>query len=90
MMNAIFLVIVLILTGSINGNAQSDPTSESCRIIKLHAQFFDALSELISSPNMKNVEVIVAGDHPPPFFELRQNINTFKQGQVSWIHFKTK
>ena len=67
-----------------------DPTSESCRIIKLHAQFFDALSELISSPNMKNVEVIVAGDHPPPFFELRQNINTFKQGQVSWIHFKIK
>lgn len=67
-----------------------DPISESCRFIKLQAQFFDALSELMSSPNMKNVEVIVAGDHPPPFFELRQNINTFKQGQVSWIHFRTK
>jgi phosphoglycerol transferase MdoB-like AlkP superfamily enzyme len=67
-----------------------DPTSESCHIIKLHAQFFDALSELMASPNMKNVEVIVVGDHPPPFFDLSQNINTFKQGQVSWIHFKTK
>ncbi len=67
-----------------------DPTSESCRIIKLHAQFFDALSELITNPNMQNVEVIVAGDHPPPFFDIRQNINTFKQGQVSWIHFRTK
>ena len=62
----------------------------SCRIIKLHAQFFDALSELMINPNMKDVEVIVVGDHPPPFFELRQNINTFQQGQIAWIHFKTK
>ena len=80
-----------IFSNRIDCNAlEIDPTSESCRIIKLHAQFFDALSELMINPNMKDVEVIVVGDHPPPFFELRQNINTFQQGQIAWIHFKTK
>ena len=59
-----------------------------CRNIHLHAQFFDGLAKLIQKPEMKGVEVIVVGDHQPPFFT--QDINYVNPLTVSYLHLKVK
>ena len=64
--------------------------SESCKNLKLHYQFFSALSQLIDDPSMQGLEVYVAGDHSPPIFNMRENLFTFKGASVAWIHFKIK
>lgn len=66
--------------------------SEACRSLMLQAQYFDALADLISRPEMKGVEVIVAGDHEPPFLmdTNKANANFFVADEVYWIHFKVK
>jgi hypothetical protein len=61
---------------------------EMCRNIHLHAQFFDGLAKLIQKPEMKGVEVIVVGDHQPPFFT--QDIKYVNPLTVSYLHFKVK
>ena len=64
--------------------------SETCNNYKLQHQFFSALSQLITDPSMKGVEVYVAGDHSPPVFNLGDNFFSFKGSDVAWIHFKIK
>lgn len=62
-----------------------------CHNFRLHAQFFDALGELIKRPEMAGVEVILVGDHMPPIdsrdVPIHQNI---RWNDVSWLHFKVK
>ncbi len=67
-----------------------NPDTEGCRNLKLHTQFFDSLSETLNKPEMKGVEVIIVGDHPPPVVNLSANIMTFNNSDVSWIHLKVK
>jgi len=64
--------------------------SETCNNYKLQYQFFSALSQLITDPSMKGVEVYVVGDHSPPVFNLGDNFFSFKGSDVAWIHFKIK
>jgi hypothetical protein len=64
--------------------------SETCNNYKLQHQFFSALSQLITDPNMKGIEVYVVGDHSPPVFNLGDNFFSFKGSEVAWIHFKIK
>lgn len=64
--------------------------SDSCHLLILQTQFFDGLNELINRPEMKGVEVIVAGDHPPPLLSFSEGIRVFAPSKVSWIHFKVK
>lgn len=64
--------------------------SETCNNYKLQHQFFSALSQLITDPSMKGVEVYVVGDHSPPVFNLGDNFFSFKGSDVAWIHFKIK
>ncbi len=40
--------------------------TDLCCNFSLHTQFFDQLADLIQRPEMKGVEVIIVGDHPPP------------------------
>lgn len=62
-----------------------------CHNFRLHAQFFDALGELIKRPEMAGVEVILVGDHMPPIdtrdVPIHKNI---RWQDVSWLHFKVK
>ena len=69
-----------------------------CNNMRLEAQFFDDLGELIKKPEMKGVEVIVVGDHMPPIINLpsvdaltkaplHKNL---RWSDVSWVHFKVK
>ena len=61
-----------------------------CGSYQLQYQFFDALSQLIIDPAMKDVEVFVVGDHPPPLMEIGDGLKAFKNSQVAWLHFKIK
>lgn len=61
---------------------------EMCRNINLHAQFFDGLAKLIQKPEMKGVEVVVVGDHQPPFFT--QDFKYVNPLTVSYLHLKVK
>lgn len=67
-------------------NIQSD--TEACRNLMMHAQFFDNLAKLIQQPAMKGVEVIVVGDHTPPFIYPAESQNYFVKDYVPWLHFK--
>lgn len=64
--------------------------SDTCNYVKLHAQFFDNLAKILSSPNMKNVDVIIAGDHPPPMINMIESVENFDLEYISWVHLKTK
>lgn len=58
-----------------------------CKNIKLQAQFFDKLSELIENPELKGVHVYIVGDHPPPIWNQKEKAQYFEPS-VSWLSFK--
>lgn len=67
---------------------QIDPSREICQYAQLQTQFFDDFSELIETPEMQGVEVMIVGDHQPPMWG--DGINYVKPSIVSYIHFKIK
>lgn len=62
-------------------------SSETCRNLKLHAQFFFELAETLKKPSMTGVEVLVVGDHPPPLLAPGEADN-FMENRVAWVHLK--
>src|SRR5690606_11728043 len=42
--------------------------TQTCRNLKLHAQFFTVLADLVQAPDLAGSEVLVVGDHVPPIF----------------------
>lgn len=67
---------------------------DACHNFMHQAQLFDNLADFISAPEMKGVEVIIVGDHPPPLFKSDE-INLFKTKEmtddhIGWVHFKIK
>ena len=71
-------------------NYDIDESSDICNYIRLHAQFFDNLAVLLQAPEMKGVNVIIAGDHPPPMINNLERIRYLKLKDISWIHIVTK
>lgn len=63
-----------------------DIKSAACRNLKLQAQFFNTLSNLVNSESMKGTKVIVVGDHEPPIIENENE--TFIESQVPVIEFE--
>ncbi|MGL5632202.1 MAG: sulfatase-like hydrolase/transferase, partial [Azovibrio sp.] len=64
--------------------------TESCRNLKLQAQFFNGLAKMLQSKSMEGVEVIIVGDHVPVIMDLNEKKKYFSEDQVPWIHFKVK
>ncbi|WP_271196886.1 sulfatase-like hydrolase/transferase [Pseudomonas turukhanskensis] len=64
--------------------------SESCRNLKLQAQFFSGLAKLLQRPSMQGVEVVVVGDHQPIIADLDERSRYFEEKKVSWVRFKIK
>ncbi|MGR3978320.1 sulfatase-like hydrolase/transferase [Acinetobacter sp. 1207_04] len=60
--------------------------SMSCRNLKLQTQFFDTLSQLVNSPNLRGAKVIVVGDHEPPIIENETSV--YKVSTVPFIEFE--
>lgn len=69
-----------------------DPKTQACRNMRLQAQYFDAVAALVSKPEMAGVEVVVIGDHTPPFHMDAggKSSNYFVDNEVYWIYFKIK
>lgn len=64
--------------------------SESCRNLKLQAQFFHGLGELVGSNNMVGVDVIVVGDHSPVIMNLDEKKRIFVGDRVPWVRFRVE
>ncbi|PKO29842.1 MAG: hypothetical protein CVU36_11055 [Betaproteobacteria bacterium HGW-Betaproteobacteria-9] len=57
-----------------------------CNYQNLHVQFFEGLSRLIDSENLKGLEVVVVGDHSPVFSNESSRAK-FERTKVPMIHF---
>lgn len=64
--------------------------TESCRLLKLQADFFDGLAQQLRTEAMKNVDVIIVGDHTPNIMNLEEKKENFSMDSVPWIRIKTK
>lgn len=65
-----------------------EDNTESCRNLKLQAQYFYTLSKLVKSPYLKGTKVIVVGDHQPPI--ISKETTVFKEAKVPIIEFYVK
>jgi hypothetical protein len=61
--------------------------SESCRNLKLHAQFFDGLAGSLNKSIFEGVKVIIVGDHEPRIMSKEEMDNNFFSGKIPWVSF---
>lgn len=66
------------------------PEGDICNNMRMQAQFFDGLAELLKQPEMKGVEVLVVGDHMPPIMQNIPIHHYIHWNDVSWVHLKIK
>lgn len=59
--------------------------SESCRNLKLQAQFFYSLSKSLEKLSMRDIDIIIVGDHTPVIMNLSEKHQVFKDGTVPWL-----
>ena len=60
-----------------------------CRLYEIEQQISDALTAEIVSGGLADADILIVGDHNPPFFQ--RNIRTrFDMGRVPWIYLKAK
>ncbi|WP_425916829.1 sulfatase-like hydrolase/transferase [Pseudomonas sp. GWSMS-1] len=62
---------------------------EACRNLKLQAQFFKGLADVLSGVG-SGVDVVVVGDHSPPMFDQREKGTVFLDSKVSYIRFSVR
>ena len=63
------------------------PESLDCRNLKLQAQFFHGLGELLRSEKLSGMAVLVVGDHAPSLTRVQGADAIFVDGVVPWISF---
>ncbi|WP_240224538.1 sulfatase-like hydrolase/transferase [Rheinheimera hassiensis] len=63
------------------------PETQTCRNLKLHAQFFYSLAKSIEGGSFKGVEVIIVGDHAPIITSIEEKAAYFVDQQVPWVKF---
>ncbi|WP_425055635.1 sulfatase-like hydrolase/transferase [Pseudomonas abyssi] len=59
--------------------------TESCRNLQLHAQFFHGLAALLQTNELRDVEVIVVGDHTPVILDQAEKSAYFLDRAIPWI-----
>ena len=60
-----------------------------CRLYEIEQQVSDALTAEIVSGGLADADILIVGDHNPPFFQ--RTIRTrFDMGRVPWIYLKAK
>ena len=63
---------------------------ETCRLSKLHAQFFQQLAQVLVQPAMHGAEVFIVGDHSPPILDQDEFKRNFVDGVVPYVHLRVK
>lgn len=64
--------------------------TESCRLLKLQADFFAGLAQQLHSDAMKGVDVIIVGDHAPKMMNLEEKAENFSMNSVPWVRIRTQ
>ncbi len=64
--------------------------SDTCRLSRLHAQFFHQLAQVLAQPEMRGTEVFIVGDHPPPILDQDEFKRNFVDGMVPYVHLRVK
>ena len=67
-----------------------DERTESCRNLKLQAQFFYVLSQMINTNKMKEAEVVIVGDHSPIIFSTDEKKQYFDRDNILILSFKVR
>jgi hypothetical protein len=62
--------------------------SQTCRNLKLHAQYFFRLAEALSAPEFDGFSVLIVGDHSPPIMNREEKMAYFKDDSVPWVSFE--
>lgn len=67
-----------------------DAHSEAlCTFHQLHVQFFESLADVLKSPALQGADVLVVGDHAPPFRD-RDTRRLFAEQQVPFVHVRVR
>lgn len=66
-----------------------DPKTESCRNLKLQAQFFNNLANFLKKPTMSGVHVIIVGDHSPIITNSSEKDSNFIKKSIPWVTLQT-
>jgi hypothetical protein len=61
----------------------------TCRLMQLLADAGRSLAAEISAPDFPATDILIVGDHIPPFFE-RKNREQFEPDRVGWILLRAK
>lgn len=64
--------------------------TESCRLLKLQADFFAGLAQQLRSDAMKGVDVIIVGDHAPKMMNIEERTENFSMNSVPWVRIRTQ
>lgn len=65
-----------------------DPSTQSCRNLKLQAQFFYVLAQQIAENKLQGVRVIVVSDHTPVITDKKEKNTYFVDNSINWVSFK--
>lgn len=63
---------------------------DTCRMSKLHAQFFHQLAEVLAQPAMRGADVFIVGDHSPPVIDRDEFKRHFIDDVVPYVHLRVK
>lgn len=69
---------------------QVDPSTQTCRNLKLQAQFFFGLAKAIEQGDFAGVDVIIVGDHTPIITNPEEKVTYFVDQQVPWVKFRVE
>ncbi len=64
------------------------PDGALCRYAQIHHRFFSALNQLVQQPALRDSEIIVVGDHAPPFLN-KSDTALFSDERVPFLHIRT-
>lgn len=65
-----------------------ESSSEVCRNLKLQAQFFEGLANALDQEAMRDVQVVIVGDHEPVIMNVAEKNKYFVSGRVPWVYLK--
>lgn len=60
-----------------------------CRMFELHHALANSIDELVMSPDLPDMDILMVGDHRPPLFDREANAR-FSQDRVPWIYLRAK
>lgn len=64
------------------------PKTQSCRNLKLQAQFFYVLAQQIAENKLPGVRVVVVSDHAPVITDKKEKNTYFVDNRINWVSFK--